>query len=143
MCDKAVHNCLHASEFVPECYNTQKMCEKAVDTHPSTIQCVSKCYKTEEICYKAINRFFLYLILFPINTKEIVLSLHMFPIIYCPDKYKTQKMYDEAVDDFLEALGLLQVKWLKSLLLCMQVIVYSFLTTFLVTSLFCDEINIS
>ena len=30
--------------------------------------------------------------------------------MYYPDKYKTQNMCDEAVDDFLEALGLLQVK---------------------------------
>ena len=61
----------------------------------------------------------MYLILFPINTKEIVLSLYTFLIMYYPDKYKTQNMCDEAVDDFLEALGLLQVKWLKTLLLCM------------------------
>ena len=43
MCDKAVDNCPHALEFVPECYKTQKMCDKAVDTDPSTIECVSKC----------------------------------------------------------------------------------------------------
>ena len=27
-----------------------------------------------------------------------------FLIVYCPDKYKTQRMYDEAVDDSLAAL---------------------------------------
>ena len=35
---------------------------------------------------------------------DIVVSLYPFVIIYCPDKYKTQKKCDEAVDDSLAAL---------------------------------------
>ena len=38
MCDKAVDNYPHASEFVPECYKAQKLCGRAIDTHPSAIQ---------------------------------------------------------------------------------------------------------
>ena len=59
----------HALEFVPECYNTQKMCDKAVHTHSSTIQFVRECYKTHEMCYKVVHRCFLCLILFLINIK--------------------------------------------------------------------------
>ena len=32
MCNKAVDNYAHALEFVPDCYETQKMGDKAVDT---------------------------------------------------------------------------------------------------------------
>ena len=30
---------------------------------------------------------------------DIGVSLHPFLIVDCPDKYKTQRMFDEAVDD--------------------------------------------
>ena len=52
------------------------------------------------------------LILFLINIKlkkcvtELFLKI-LFLIIYCPDKYKTQRMCDEAVDDSLVALKLI------------------------------------
>ena len=36
---------------------------------------------------------------------ELFLKIH-FLIVYCPDKYKTQKMCDEALDDSLAALKL-------------------------------------
>ena len=35
---------------------------------------------------------------------DIVVSLYPFVIVYCPDKYKTQKKCDETVDDSLAAL---------------------------------------
>ena len=35
---------------------------------------------------------------------DIVVSLYPFKIVYCPDKYKTQRMWDEAVDHSLAAL---------------------------------------
>ena len=35
---------------------------------------------------------------------DIVVSEDLFLIVYCPDKYMTQEMYDEAVDDSLAAL---------------------------------------
>ena len=38
---------------------------------------------------------------------DIVVSLYPFLIIYCLDKYKTQRMCDEAVDDFLATLKLI------------------------------------
>ena len=36
-----------------------------------------------------------------------VVSEDSFFIVYCPDQYKTQKMFDEAVDSFLETLKLI------------------------------------
>ena len=69
MCDKAVDNYLHALEFFPECYKTQKAYDKVVDTYPFTIKFVPKCLMTQEMCDKAVNRFYLYLILFLIDIK--------------------------------------------------------------------------
>ena len=57
------------------------------------------------MCDKAVNRcFFLYLILFLIDIKlkkmcDRVVSENPFLIVYCPDKYVTQKMCDKAVDE--------------------------------------------
>ena len=69
MCNKAVDNYPHALEFVPECYKTQEMCyNKTVDTYPFTIKFIPECFMTQEMCDKAVNRCFLYLILFLINT---------------------------------------------------------------------------
>ena len=53
--------------------------------------------------------FFLYLILFLIDIKlkkcvtELFLKI-LFLVLYCPDKYKTQRVYDEAIDNCLAAL---------------------------------------
>ena len=69
MCNKAVDNYPHASEFIPKSYKTQRMCDKPIDTHSSTIQFVPKCYNTQEMCYEPVNKCFLYLILFLINIK--------------------------------------------------------------------------
>ena len=70
MCHKAVDNYPHALKSVPECCKTQqKMCDKAVYTLPPTIKYVPDCYKTQRMCHKAVHRYFLYLILFPINIK--------------------------------------------------------------------------
>ena len=70
MSHKAVDNYPHALKSVPECYKTQqKMCDKAVYTLPSTIKYVPDCYETQRMCHKAVYRYFLYLILFPINIK--------------------------------------------------------------------------
>ena len=51
-----------------------------------------------------------------------VVSKDLFILIYCPDRYKTQRMCDEAVDDCLTALkllliGLLQVKCFKNFMM--------------------------
>ena len=61
-----------------------------------------------------------------------------FLLVYFPDKYKTQRMCDEAVDDCHAALilfltGLLRVKLLKNFLpLYAQMIIYSILMKILV-----------
>ena len=62
---------------------------------------------------------------------EKIISENPFMLNFCPDKYITQEICDEAVDDFLPTLhffliGLLQVKWLKSLLLlCVEIKMHS------------------
>ena len=58
---------------------------------------------------KQLINVILYLVLFLINIKlkkicDIVVSLYPFLIVHYPDKYKAQKMCDEAVDDYLAAL---------------------------------------
>ena len=138
---------MKALEFVLERYKPKKMCGKAVDIHPSTKQFVPECYKTQKMCYKTVHRCFLVsdYILDQYKTQEIcdiVVSLYPFSIVHCPDKYQTQRMWDEAVENSLAALklipiGLLQVKCLKNLiLLCTQMMVYSFLMKILVMSHF-------
>ena len=44
----------------------------------------------------------------------IVVSLYPFLIVYFPDKYKTQRMYDEVVDDTLAELKLVPDCFFKS-----------------------------
>ena len=70
------------------------------------------------MCDKAGNRCFLYFILFLINkTQEMcdrVVSEEPFLIINCPDKYKTQRMRDEAADHSLAALKLIPDWFLTS-----------------------------
>ena len=56
----------------------------------------------------------MYLILSLINIKlekicDIVVSSYPFSKVHCPDKNKTQKMCDEAVDDCLAALKFIPV----------------------------------
>ena len=90
---------------------TQKMCEKAVGTYSCTIKFFPECHKTQKMFNKAVNRCFLYLILFLIDIKlkqcVTVVSEDAFLIVYCPNKYITQKMRDKAVDDSLAALNLI------------------------------------
>ena len=75
-----------------------KVCDKAVDTYPSTIKFVPECFMTQEMWDKAVGRCFLYLILFLISIKlkkcDRVVSGDPFVILYCTDKYKTQRMSD-------------------------------------------------
>ena len=124
MCNKAVDDYPHALEFVRECCKTQKMCDKTVNTYPSTIKVVSECYKTQKMCDKAVNRCFFVFDSIPdqYNPSLIVCCPDKyktqrifdrvpyednFLIVYCPDKYITQKMCDKAVDDSIAALKLI------------------------------------
>ena len=60
------------------------------------------------MCDQAVTRFFcIWFYSWPIqNWRNIwqYVSLYLCLIVYCPDNHKTQKMYDEAVDDSLAAL---------------------------------------
>ena len=69
MCNKAVDNYPHVSEFVPECYKTQKISDKTVNTYASKIKFDPECLMNQEMRDKAVNRCFLYIILFLINIK--------------------------------------------------------------------------
>ena len=62
---------------------------------------------TQEMCDKAVNRFFSVFDSIPNQNKtqevfEGVISEDPFLIVYCPDKYITQRMCDEAVNDSLQ-----------------------------------------
>ena len=46
MCNKAVDIHLHALEFAPERYMTQKVCDKDVDTRPPSIKYAHEDCKT-------------------------------------------------------------------------------------------------
>ena len=67
MCSKAIDNYPHALEFISECYKTQKCIMKL--PIPSILKFVPECLMTQEMDDKAVNRCFLYLILFLIDTK--------------------------------------------------------------------------
>ena len=82
------------------------MCDKAVSTYTSTIKFVPECIMTQKTCCKAVNRCFLYLILFLINVK-LKKCVTVLLIVYCPDKYDTQRMCDKAAGDSLAALELI------------------------------------
>ena len=138
---------IHAFEFVLQCYKTHKMGDKAVVTHPSTTQFVSKWYKLNKYVIKQSIDVFLYFILFltNVNLKKYMwhscFYISVFKV-YCPDKYKTQRICDEAIDHSPAALklfliGLLQVKWLKNVILfCTHMMVYPFLIKTMVISYF-------
>ena len=86
------------------------MCDKAVSTYPSTIKFVSECVMTQEMCDKTVKKNVLYLILLVINIKLKIcvtdLFWRSFLIVYRPEKYKTQRICDGAVDDSLAPLEL-------------------------------------
>ena len=63
---------VHALEFVPNCYKTQKMCNKAVNTYPSAMQFVPEYCYTQEIYDRVVSE-----------------DRSCFMLIYCPDRYKT------------------------------------------------------
>ena len=67
MCNQTINNYHHALEFVSECYKTQKFMMKL--SILSILKFVPECLMTREVCHKPINRCFLYLMLFLINTK--------------------------------------------------------------------------
>ena len=67
-----------------------------------------------------------------------VVSENLFLILYCPDKYITQKMCDEPVDDSLATLQLIRNWFLASKIIkklfstLMQIKIYSILMKILV-----------
>ena len=77
---RVVDNYLHALEFVPECYKTEKMCDKAVDAYLSTTDFAPECFMTQKICAKSVNKCY-------------------FVFDYIPDQYKTQEMCDRVVSE--------------------------------------------
>ena len=87
------------------------MCNKAVNTYHSchsTNQFVPNSCKTQEMFDKAVNRWFLHLLiylycLYYLFTSHRAIPEDLFMLLYCPDKYKSQAICDEAVDDCLAA----------------------------------------
>ena len=111
MCNKVVDNYPNALEFVPECYKTQKMCDKAVNTYPSTMNFFLNSLWLKRCVIKQL----IYVFCFWFYSKLVynqevcdrVVSEDLFLIVYYPDKYKSQIMCDEAVDDSPAALNLI------------------------------------
>ena len=106
---KAIENYPHALELVHKCDKTRKLCDKAVNTYPSTIKFAPECFTTQKLCGKAFNRSFLAFHSIPDQQEfqemhNTVFSEDTSLKVYCPGKYKTQRMCDKAVEDFLAAL---------------------------------------
>ena len=86
------------------------MCDQAVGTCLSTIILLCECYKNHQMRDKAVHRCFFEFIIFfliGIKLKKYVTKLFLKILLLipsCPDKYITQRMCDEAIDNSLAAL---------------------------------------
>ena len=81
------------------------MCDKAVKSYPSAIKFVPECFVTQKLCGEAVNRCFFVFDSIADQCKtqkmiDTVVSEDPCLIVYCPDKYETQRMFEEAFDDF-------------------------------------------
>ena len=91
MCNEAFDDYVHALQFVPDCFKTQKVGNKAVNTNPSTMHFVPEYYKSQEMCDKAAHTFF---VLY--KTQEMcdsVLSKDHFLLNHCLNGYKTHVVW--------------------------------------------------
>ena len=61
---------------------------------------------SQEKCEKEVNRCLIVFDSIPdwYKTQEMCVSKNSFLIVLCPDRYKTQKMFEKDVDDSLAAL---------------------------------------
>ena len=75
ICNKAVDNYAHISQFVPDYYKTPKMYNKIVDTFPSALKVSSEYCKFQ----KKLTKKHLVLLLIDIRLKKHVIML-------CPKK---------------------------------------------------------
>ena len=98
------------------------MCNKSVNTFPSIAQIVAECYKTQENCIVDACPFVFDSVPDWYKTHESVIKLFLLILLWqniALNRYKTQEMYDKAVDDFISIIKfapdcLLQVKWWKA-----------------------------
>ena len=84
------------------------MCDTRVNTFVFVFHSVHDLHKTQEIC-------------------DRVVSEESFMIIYCPCRYKTQNMCNEAAADCLKALKLIPDWFVTSKMLHSPMMTYSFL----------------
>ena len=88
MCEKAVNRYFFVFDSIPDQYRTQEMCDTVVYEDPSLIiYCCPDKYKTKRMF-------------------DSIVSEDPSLIVYCLDKYETQGICDEAVNDSLSALKL-------------------------------------
>ena len=80
MCNQAVDNYTHALKFVPYCYKTQEMCDKVANTYFFVFHSVPGWYEVQEMCNRVVYE-------------------DPFKLKYRSDRYKFQKMQDEAIDN--------------------------------------------
>ena len=84
MCDEAVNTYNSTNKFIIECLMAQKKCDKLLDAFLA-FDCILYQYKTQDMC-------------------ETIVSEDPSLTAYCTEKYKTQRMFDEAVNNCLAAL---------------------------------------
>ena len=116
MSSKVVNTFSSTIKFVPECCKTQEMRDVVADTCPFLFNTIPD---SQGMCSK-------------------VVSENSFMLKYCLDRYKIQEMFDKAVYASLPKLkfisiGLLQVRWLKNLILYSLMMLSSLLIKVLIT----------
>ena len=126
MCNKTIENYAHVLEFVPNQHKTQKMCNKVVGTFLSAKQFVLECYKTQGMCDKAVDTCPFVFDFVPnwCKTQEIcdkVVSGYHFILKYCFD-IRIKKCAIKLSTLNLSLTGLLQVRWLKALMIIYSLI---------------------
>ena len=108
MCDNAGDSYPDALKMVPDCYMTQKMCYKLSILITLKYNLLLIAIRLRKCVIKLLIEVFLHLLILLIDTKlnkfVIVLFLKICFCKYIANRYKTQKMCDEVVDDCLAAL---------------------------------------
>ena len=135
MCDKTILENSEMLESLPDCYKNQQMCDKVVDNYTHILKFVIKlsililleydlflnAIKLKKCVIKLLIDvfcmwFFSWLVE---NSRNVWQSClwRSFLMVYCPAKYETQRICDEAVDDCLAALKFVPDWFLRSKML--------------------------
>ena len=104
MCDRAVDNYPRALKFVPDCYMIKKCVIKLSPLIILQYNFLLIAIRLKKYVIKLLIDLSLHLLIFliGIKLKKFVTELRRisedpFMLVYCPDRYKTQRICDEAV----------------------------------------------